>query len=198
MKQSLLKGIKVSKSFENNGKKMQVLDSICVDIFEGDFTVIMGPSGAGKSTLLYALSGMDTISEGSVEYKAQEISGISEKKMAELRAKEFGFKNIGDWYLDVNGEARFDLPPALANKPGLILIMSNVPLLISGTAHFGPRVGDFVHALRGETRNAEIHRQISSRLKTGERVSLWVFEGDSARSMKRKAIDAFQPIWNRS
>lgn len=91
MKESLLKGNSICKTFNNNGKKTQVLNSISIDIFEGDFTVIMGPSGAGKSTLLYVLSGMDRISGGNVVYKEQEISSISEKKMAELRAKEFGF-----------------------------------------------------------------------------------------------------------
>ena len=62
-----------------------------MEIYEGDFTVIMGSSGAGKSTLLYALSGMDTITAGSVIFKGQEISSFSEKKMAQIRAKEFGF-----------------------------------------------------------------------------------------------------------
>ncbi len=73
------------------GKETKILTHIDVEIYEGDFTVIMGASGAGKSTLLYALSGMDTITAGSVIFKGQEISRFSEKKMAQLRAKEFGF-----------------------------------------------------------------------------------------------------------
>lgn len=68
-----------------------VLNHINVEIYDGDFTVIMGPSGAGKSTLLYALSGMDTISSGQVLYKGKELGTLSEKKMAKLRASEFGF-----------------------------------------------------------------------------------------------------------
>ena len=51
----------------------------------------MGPSGAGKSTLLYALSGMDGISGGTVSYKGQPVTGLSEDQMAGLRAREFGF-----------------------------------------------------------------------------------------------------------
>ncbi len=51
----------------------------------------MGSSGAGKSTLLYVLSGMDSLSDGEVYYKDKMISGYSEKKMADLRTKEFGF-----------------------------------------------------------------------------------------------------------
>jgi len=51
----------------------------------------MGSSGAGKSTLLYALSGMDKITDGKIEYKNKEINKYSEKEMSELRRKDFGF-----------------------------------------------------------------------------------------------------------
>lgn len=91
MKNTILCGKGVRKTFTQSGKETQILFGIDVDIYEGDFTVIMGSSGAGKSTLLYALSGMDAISGGSVKFKGKEISQLSEKKMAELRAKEFGF-----------------------------------------------------------------------------------------------------------
>ncbi len=56
----LIKTNKLSKSFSNNGNLVHVLRNIDLEIYQGDFTVIMGASGAGKSTLLYALSGMDT------------------------------------------------------------------------------------------------------------------------------------------
>ncbi len=68
-----------------------VLQDIDVDIYAGDFTVIMGSSGAGKSTLLYCLSGMDSLTGGEVFFKNQPITGLRERKMAALRAKEFGF-----------------------------------------------------------------------------------------------------------
>ena len=86
-----MKGQTICKVFQQGGQKHKVLDQVDVDIYQGDFTVIMGSSGAGKSTLLYALSGMDTVTEGSVFYKEEEISRYSEKQMAALRAEEFGF-----------------------------------------------------------------------------------------------------------
>ncbi len=91
MKNILLSGENVCKSFSRNGKETQILKSITADIYEGDFTVIMGASGAGKSTLLYALSGMDGITSGEVLFKGEKLSGLSENKMARLRANEFGF-----------------------------------------------------------------------------------------------------------
>ncbi len=91
MKNILLKAESVCKDFERSGKKIRILDNISVELFEGDFTVIMGASGAGKSTLLYALSGMDKITSGSVKYKDKEISGLTDKEMSRIRTNNFGF-----------------------------------------------------------------------------------------------------------
>lgn len=87
MKETILRGKSLTKSFGDT----LVLQNIDVDIYAGDFTVIMGSSGAGKSTLLYCLSGMDSLTGGEVLFKDQPITGLSERKMAALRAREFGF-----------------------------------------------------------------------------------------------------------
>lgn len=91
MKEILLSARGVNKEFPGRHEKEQVLRNIDVDIYEGDFTVIMGSSGAGKSTLLYALSGMDSITDGKVIYRGKEISKYRERQMANLRSHEFGF-----------------------------------------------------------------------------------------------------------
>ena len=89
MRKALLTAKEIVKTYP--GAQEPVLNHINVEIYDGDFTVIMGPSGAGKSTLLYALSGMDTISSGQVLYTGKKLGTLSEKKMAKLRASEFGF-----------------------------------------------------------------------------------------------------------
>ncbi|MCM1385843.1 MAG: ABC transporter ATP-binding protein [Bacillus sp. (in: Bacteria)] len=91
MKEILLSAKGLCKQFSQGADKEQVLKNIDVDIYAGDFTVIMGSSGAGKSTLLYALSGMDDITDGKVLYKGAEISRYKERQMAILRSREFGF-----------------------------------------------------------------------------------------------------------
>lgn len=91
MKEVLLSARGLCKQFPQNAGKEQVLKEIDVDIYKGDFTVIMGSSGAGKSTLLYALSGIDSITAGKVLYKGEEISRLKEYQMALLRSREFGF-----------------------------------------------------------------------------------------------------------
>lgn len=91
MREVVLSARGVSKRFGRGDAEEFVLDHVDLDVYRGDFTVIMGASGAGKSTLLYALSGMDSITGGSVRYQGREISGLAESQMARLRAKEFGF-----------------------------------------------------------------------------------------------------------
>lgn len=90
-KNIILSAKDLCKSFANNGGQIHILDNINLEIYEKDFTVIMGASGSGKSTLLYCLSGMDSITSGSVFYRDKEISKYNEKKMAQIRQTEFGF-----------------------------------------------------------------------------------------------------------
>ncbi len=91
MKNTILSAKGLCKSFAHNGLQNHVLSNLDLDIFEGDFTVVMGASGSGKSTLLYALSGMDRATGGSVIYDGRDIVKLPEKKLALLRHGDFGF-----------------------------------------------------------------------------------------------------------
>lgn len=62
-----------------------------LDIYEGDFTVIMGSSGSGKSTLLYSLSGMDKVTTGKVFFDNEDITRMKEKEITKLRKNMLGF-----------------------------------------------------------------------------------------------------------
>ncbi|MCI8550556.1 MAG: ABC transporter ATP-binding protein [Lachnospiraceae bacterium] len=91
MKEILLKTEKLSKSYSSGGALQHVLKNIDLQLYKGDFTVIMGASGAGKSTLLYALSGMDTPSLGTIAFKDEVISDLSSDKLAVFRREHCGF-----------------------------------------------------------------------------------------------------------
>lgn len=91
MKKILLKTENLSKSFSSGGNMQHVLRNIDLELYQGDFTVIMGASGAGKSTLLYALSGMDTPSLGTIIFGGREISGLSQDELAIFRRDHCGF-----------------------------------------------------------------------------------------------------------
>ena len=87
MNKTLISGKGLTKAYGKN----TVLHGIDVDIYAGDFTVIMGASGSGKSTLLHTLSGMDCLSGGQLFYQGQDITNASEKELTRLRGSEFGF-----------------------------------------------------------------------------------------------------------
>ena len=90
-KEILLSAKGLCKSFAHNGGQIHVLNGIDLDVYAGDFTVIMGASGSGKSTLLYALSGMDCATAGSVLYHGGDLVKMKEKELTALRRKDFGF-----------------------------------------------------------------------------------------------------------
>jgi len=91
MKNAILSTNKLCKTFSSGGLQQHVLKNLDMEIFEGDFTVIMGPSGAGKSTLLYALSGMDKPTLGDICFSGRDISGMSNDKLAVFRRDNCGF-----------------------------------------------------------------------------------------------------------
>ena len=91
MKNVILSAKGLCKSFVHNGGQIHILTGLDLDIYEGDFTVIMGASGSGKSTTLYALSGMDRATGGQVIYNGEDLVKMSEKKLAALRHGDFGF-----------------------------------------------------------------------------------------------------------
>lgn len=91
MNNVLLQTDKLSKSFSSGGTLQHVLKNIDLQLYAGDFTVIMGASGAGKSTLLYALSGMDTPSLGTITFGEKNISDLNSDKLAVFRREHCGF-----------------------------------------------------------------------------------------------------------
>lgn len=82
---------KLCKTFSNGGVQQHVLRNVNLEIYEGDFTIIMGASGAGKSTLLYSLSGMDKPSLGSVSFDGTEITKMNTDELAIFRRSHCGF-----------------------------------------------------------------------------------------------------------
>ncbi|MGM9971598.1 MAG: ABC transporter ATP-binding protein [Anaeroplasmataceae bacterium] len=91
MDKVIIKTDKLCKSFSNGGLQQHVLKNIDLEIYEGDFTVIMGASGAGKSTLMYALSGMDKPTLGKIHFCDNEITKLTSDELAKFRRNNCGF-----------------------------------------------------------------------------------------------------------
>ena len=90
-KKTIIRSDKLCKSFSVGGVQHHIIKNMDLEIYDGDFTVIMGSSGAGKSTLLYSLSGMDKASLGRIEFCDKNITKFNSDQLAIFRRKHCGF-----------------------------------------------------------------------------------------------------------
>ena len=90
-KQVMISARHLKKVFGSGESEQIIYSDFDIDIYKGDFTVIMGASGAGKSTLMYSLSGMDTPTAGTITFCGTEITGMSSDALAVFRRKHCGF-----------------------------------------------------------------------------------------------------------
>ena len=68
-----------------------VLNGITMSVDQGQAVAIVGPSGCGKSTLLNLIGGLDKPTQGRVSLDGQDLAGLTETKLAELRNQQIGF-----------------------------------------------------------------------------------------------------------
>lgn len=81
----------VEKVYKSGEVETKALENINLEIYDGEFIVILGPSGSGKSTLLNVISGLDTPSSGEIFYNSEKISDYNEDKLTLFRRKNLGF-----------------------------------------------------------------------------------------------------------
>ncbi|HEY3837085.1 MAG TPA: ABC transporter ATP-binding protein [Bryobacteraceae bacterium] len=81
----------LTRTIDTGTHRVEILKGIDLEIPSGQFCAIMGPSGSGKSTLLGLLAGLDSATSGSIRLDGQEIVGLSEDKLAIVRARKIGF-----------------------------------------------------------------------------------------------------------
>jgi putative ABC transport system ATP-binding protein len=85
------RAINLTKVYGSGDAEVRALDGVSTDFIRGEFTAIMGPSGSGKSTLMHCLAGLDVATSGSVLIGDTELTGLSDKKMTQLRRDRIGF-----------------------------------------------------------------------------------------------------------
>jgi ABC-type lipoprotein export system ATPase subunit len=90
---SLLELIEVSKSYQagTGVEPIKILDAITLKIFADESVAIVGPSGSGKSTLLNIIGTLDKPTSGKVFLENENLSELSEEKLAEIRNRQIGF-----------------------------------------------------------------------------------------------------------
>ncbi len=81
----------LKKVYQMGEVEVKALDGVSLDIYEGEFVVILGPSGSGKSTLLNIIGGMDVPNEGEVVVAGDEITKYNDRKLTAYRRNSVGF-----------------------------------------------------------------------------------------------------------
>jgi NitT/TauT family transport system ATP-binding protein len=66
----------VGKRFNARGHQLEVMRDVNLDVYKGEFLVIVGPSGSGKSTLLRMIQGLEPLSAGTVETADGQLQGV--------------------------------------------------------------------------------------------------------------------------
>src|SRR3981189_3402160 len=61
------------------GSDKLAVDSLDLDIQDGEFVVLVGPSGSGKSTALRMLAGLEDIDAGSITIDGEDMVGVASK-----------------------------------------------------------------------------------------------------------------------
>jgi putative ABC transport system ATP-binding protein len=81
----------LAKTYMMGEIEVYALKNLDLDIYEGEFVVLLGPSGSGKSTLLNILGGLDTPSSGEAWWREHDLVGASEAELTRYRREHVGF-----------------------------------------------------------------------------------------------------------
>ncbi|MGE0372961.1 MAG: ABC transporter ATP-binding protein [Gammaproteobacteria bacterium] len=81
----------LTKVYHMGEVEVHALRGIDLDLYQGEFVVLLGPSGSGKSTLLNILGGLDTPSSGRVLYGERELTRYDDAELTAYRREHVGF-----------------------------------------------------------------------------------------------------------
>lgn len=60
---------------------VKAVENVSIDVFEGETLGVVGESGCGKSTFGRTVLGLEPLTDGTITFKGEEISGLSDKKL---------------------------------------------------------------------------------------------------------------------
>ncbi len=80
-----------SKIYRMGEVNVPALRKATLDIYDGEFLIIVGPSGSGKSTLLNLVGGMDRPTSGRVKFLDENLSECSDRQLTMYRRTQVGF-----------------------------------------------------------------------------------------------------------
>ena len=81
----------ITREFQNGDIVTKVLKGVNLDVYEGEFLVLLGESGCGKSTLLNIIGGMDKATSGTFSYLDADLTDATQQELTDFRRDNVGF-----------------------------------------------------------------------------------------------------------
>lgn len=82
---------KVSKTYVDGEKRVNVIEDMTLKVNEGEFVAVVGPSGSGKSTFLSLAGALLAPTSGRIFVGGQDLSQLSESRLNRIRLEKIGF-----------------------------------------------------------------------------------------------------------
>jgi putative ABC transport system ATP-binding protein len=148
----------ISKVYQMGEVQVHALREVDLEIYRGEFVVLLGPSGSGKSTLLNILGGLDRPSSGEARFADHALTGATEGELTQYRREHVGF--VFQFY---------NLIPSLTARENVELVTDIVKDPMSASealslVGLGDRVDHFPAQLSGgEQQRVAIARAIAKR-----------------------------------
>jgi len=148
----------ITKIYHMGEVDVHALRGVDLELYEGEFVVLLGPSGSGKSTLLNILGGLDVPTDGHVNYRGRDLMKDDDALLTGYRRNHVGF--VFQFY---------NLIPSLTARENVALVTEiavnpmspEESLALVGMAH---RMDHFPAQLSGgEQQRVAIARAISKR-----------------------------------
>jgi len=81
----------ITKTYHMGEVVVQALRGVDLDLYAGEFVVLLGPSGSGKSTLLNILGGLDVPTSGTVWFRDHDLTATEDALLTRYRREHVGF-----------------------------------------------------------------------------------------------------------
>ncbi len=88
--ESIIRFARATRQYTTGRGTVMALHGATFTIARGEWVAIVGPSGSGKSTLMNLLAGIDRASDGEVWVNGQELTHLSEERLARWRGRQVG------------------------------------------------------------------------------------------------------------
>lgn len=89
--QTAIRCQKLTKKFRLGNASIQALSETELEVYSGEFLILMGPSGCGKTTLMSIVAGILHSDEGECEVLGLTYGSASSEELAQFRARNIGF-----------------------------------------------------------------------------------------------------------